>query len=277
MATLDGGRIGIGAQALGIAQAAYDFARNYALERKQSKRVAEFQAIQWKLADGDGDRPLRRLVSAPRGSSSRASAHRGRREGEAVHVGDGTAGAAAEAIQILGGYGYTKEFPVERYYRDAKITEIYEGRARSAASSSPARSSASSNARSRGLTSTSGLTVPGRTVSTRKRDPARWEEHPPATRRRTGRTGSDLCRFRAEEQPPRAGRSRPSQRYRASGIALHVVVTVREAVRARIRGARRGAERVLLEHPEQSSSGRSSSPCRGALSRCRGSPQVGST
>ena len=130
MATLDGGRIGIGAQALGIAQAAYDFARNYALERKQfGKRIGEFQAIQWKLADMATRDRRRAPARLPRRLAEAAgqAAHRGGREGEAVRVGDGAPRRPAEAIQILGGYGYTKEFPVERYYRDAKITEIYEG------------------------------------------------------------------------------------------------------------------------------------------------------
>src|SRR3954469_10434173 len=129
MATLDGGRIGIAAQALGIAQAAYDVARGYALERRQfGKRIADFQAIQWKLAD-----------MATQIDAARLLVHRAawlKQEGR-PHTEEGAKAKlfasemarrqTAEAIQILGGYGYTKEFPVERYYRDAKITEIYEG------------------------------------------------------------------------------------------------------------------------------------------------------
>jgi butyryl-CoA dehydrogenase len=129
MATLDGGRIGIGAQALGIAQAAYDFARNYALERKQfGKRIGEFQAIQWKLAD------MATEIDAARLLVYRAAwlKQQGRPHTEAgakakLFASEMARRQTAEAIQILGGYGYTKEFPVERYYRDAKITEIYEG------------------------------------------------------------------------------------------------------------------------------------------------------
>jgi butyryl-CoA dehydrogenase len=129
MATLDGGRIGIGAQALGIAQAAYDFARNYALERKQfGQRIAEFQAIQWKLAD------MATEIDAARLLVYRAAwlKQQGRPHTEAgakakLFASEMARRQTAEAIQILGGYGYTKEFPVERYYRDAKITEIYEG------------------------------------------------------------------------------------------------------------------------------------------------------
>jgi alkylation response protein AidB-like acyl-CoA dehydrogenase len=129
MATLDGGRIGIAAQAVGIAQAAYDVARAYALERRQfGKRIADFQAIQWKLAD------MATEIDAARLLVHRAAwlKERGEPHTEAGAKAKLYASAVArrqtgEAIQILGGYGYTKEFPVERYYRDAKITEIYEG------------------------------------------------------------------------------------------------------------------------------------------------------
>jgi alkylation response protein AidB-like acyl-CoA dehydrogenase len=129
MATLDGGRIGIAAQAVGIAQAAYDVAREYAKERHAFGRpISDFQAIQNKLADMATEIDAARLLT-----------HRAAwlRQNDRPHT---EAGAKAklfasemarrqtgEAIQILGGYGYTKEFPVERYYRDAKITEIYEG------------------------------------------------------------------------------------------------------------------------------------------------------
>ncbi len=129
MATLDGGRIGIASQAVGIAQAAYDVAREYAKERHAfGRRIGEFQAIQHKLADMSLEIDAARLL-----------VHRAAwlKEHDLPHT---EAGAKAklfasemarrqtgEAIQILGGYGYTKEFPVERYYRDAKITEIYEG------------------------------------------------------------------------------------------------------------------------------------------------------
>jgi len=129
MATLDGGRIGIAAQALGIAQAAYDVAREYALERRQfGKRIADFQAIQWKLADMSTEIDAARLLVYRAASL---------KDGGLPHTEEGAKAKlfasevarrqTGEAIQILGGYGYTKEFPVERYYRDAKITEIYEG------------------------------------------------------------------------------------------------------------------------------------------------------
>jgi alkylation response protein AidB-like acyl-CoA dehydrogenase len=129
MATLDGGRIGIAAQALGIAQAAFDTARDYALERRQfGKRIAEFGAIQEKFAD------MATEIDAARLLVYRAAwlRDRGEPHGEAGAKAKLFASSVArrhtgEAIQILGGYGYTKEFPAERYYRDAKITEIYEG------------------------------------------------------------------------------------------------------------------------------------------------------
>jgi len=129
MATLDGGRIGIGAQALGIAQAAYDFARNYALERRQfGKRIGEFQAIQWKLADMATEIDAARLLvyrAAWRKQQGLSHTEEGAKA--KLFASEMARRQTGEAIQILGGYGYTKEFPVERYYRDAKITEIYEG------------------------------------------------------------------------------------------------------------------------------------------------------
>jgi alkylation response protein AidB-like acyl-CoA dehydrogenase len=122
MQTLDGGRIG-------IAQAAYDVAREYAKQRHTfGKRISEHQAIQFKLAD------MATEIDAARLLVYRAATLKDR--GEPVTEAGAKAKLFAssvaqrhtgEAIQILGGYGYTKEFPVERYYRDAKITEIYEG------------------------------------------------------------------------------------------------------------------------------------------------------
>jgi alkylation response protein AidB-like acyl-CoA dehydrogenase len=129
MATLDGGRIGIAAQALGIAQAAYDAARAYALERRQfGKRIADFQAIQWKLADMATEIDAARLLvyrAAWLKQEGRPHAEEGAKA--KLFASEMARRQTAEAIQVLGGYGYTKEFPVERYYRDAKITEIYEG------------------------------------------------------------------------------------------------------------------------------------------------------
>jgi alkylation response protein AidB-like acyl-CoA dehydrogenase len=129
MATLDGGRIGIAAQALGIAQAAYEAARAYSLERKQfGKRIAEFQAIQWKLADMATEiDAARMLVYRAAWLKEQGRPHTEEGAKAKLFASEMARRQTAEAIQIFGGYGYTKEFPVERYYRDAKITEIYEG------------------------------------------------------------------------------------------------------------------------------------------------------
>ena len=129
MSTLDGGRIGIAAQAVGIAQAAYDVALAYAKERQAfGRRIADFQAIQHKLANMSLEIDAARLLVL------RAAwlKEQGRPHTEAgakakLFASEMARRQTAEAIQVLGGYGYTKEFPVERYYRDAKITEIYEG------------------------------------------------------------------------------------------------------------------------------------------------------
>jgi alkylation response protein AidB-like acyl-CoA dehydrogenase len=129
MATLDGGRIGIAAQAVGIAQAAYDVARAYALERRQfGKRIAAFQAIQWKLADMATEIDAARLlVHRAAWLKGQGQPHTEAGAKAKLYASAVARRQTGEAIQILGGYGYTKEFPVERYYRDAKITEIYEG------------------------------------------------------------------------------------------------------------------------------------------------------
>ena len=127
--TLDTGRIGIAAQAVGIAQAALDVASAYARERNAFGRpIGGFGQIQQKLAD------MQTEIEAARALTWRAARLK---EAGHPHTVEGAqaklfASAVArrqtgEAIQILGGYGYTKEFPAERYYRDAKVTEIYEG------------------------------------------------------------------------------------------------------------------------------------------------------
>jgi alkylation response protein AidB-like acyl-CoA dehydrogenase len=129
LATLDGGRIGIAAQALGIAQAAYDAARAHALERRQfGHRIADFQAIQWKLADMATEIDAARLLTY-RAAWLKDQGRRHTSEGAKakLYASEMARRQTAEAIQILGGYGYTKELPLERHYRDAKVTEIYEG------------------------------------------------------------------------------------------------------------------------------------------------------
>ena len=129
LSTLDGGRIGIAAQATGIAQAALDLAAGYARERRAfGGPIARFGQIHQKLAD------MQTEVEAARALTWRAA--RLKQDGlphsvegaQAKLFASGVARrSTGEAIQVLGGYGYTKEFPAERYYRDAKVTEIYEG------------------------------------------------------------------------------------------------------------------------------------------------------
>ena len=129
MATLDGGRIGIAAQAVGIAQAGYDVALRYAQERHAfGRRIADHQAIQHKLANMSMEIDAARLLvlrAAWLKTNGRPHTEAGAKA--KLFASETARRQTAEAIQVLGGYGYTKEFPVERYYRDAKITEIYEG------------------------------------------------------------------------------------------------------------------------------------------------------
>ncbi len=129
MSTLDGGRIGIAAQALGIAQAAYDVAHAYALERHAfGAPIARHQAIQFKLVDMALEIEAARLLTylaAWRKQNGLSHTEEGAKA--KLFASETARRQTAEAIQVLGGYGYTKEFPVERYYRDAKVTEIYEG------------------------------------------------------------------------------------------------------------------------------------------------------
>jgi butyryl-CoA dehydrogenase len=129
LSTLDGGRIGIAAQAVGIAQAALDVAAAYAKERNAfGGPIGRFQAIAHKLAD------MQTEIEAARALTYRAARLKQHGRPHTVEGAQAKLFASAvarrqtgEAIQVLGGYGYTKEFPVERYYRDAKVTEIYEG------------------------------------------------------------------------------------------------------------------------------------------------------
>lgn len=129
MMTLDGGRNGIAAQAVGIAQGALDAATDYAKERVQfGKPIAQQQGVGFKLADMATSIEAARLLTyqaawlesegLPYGKESAMSK---------LFAGDTAMKVTTEAVQIFGGYGYTKDYPVERYMRDAKITQIYEG------------------------------------------------------------------------------------------------------------------------------------------------------
>ena len=129
MSTLDGGRIGIAAQALGIARAALEDALGYAQQRRtMGKAIIQHQAISFKLADMATELDAARLL-ALRAAWLKDSKHPyGKEAAMAKLFASETANKAArEAIQIFGGNGYVTEFPVERHFRDAKITEIYEG------------------------------------------------------------------------------------------------------------------------------------------------------
>jgi alkylation response protein AidB-like acyl-CoA dehydrogenase len=127
--TLDGGRIGIAAQAVGIAQAALELATGYAKERNAfGGPIARLGAIQQKLADMQTEIEAARALVWRAARLKEAGRPHSVEGAQAKLFASGVARRqTGEAIQILGGYGYTKEFPAERYYRDAKVTEIYEG------------------------------------------------------------------------------------------------------------------------------------------------------
>jgi alkylation response protein AidB-like acyl-CoA dehydrogenase len=130
MATLDRSRLGAGAQALGIAQGATDYAAAYARERKQfGQPINAFQAIQFKLADMETQCAAgRELLYQACAKVDRGDADVGKYTSMAkLFCSDAAMAVTIEAIQVLGGYGYVKEYPVERMMRDAKITQIYEG------------------------------------------------------------------------------------------------------------------------------------------------------
>jgi alkylation response protein AidB-like acyl-CoA dehydrogenase len=129
LSTLDSGRIGIAAQALGIAEAAFRYASDYAAERTTfGKPIAEHQAVAFKLAD------MQTKIRAARLLTHEAAwmRDRGMRVTEAgarakLYASQVANEVTYDAVQTLGGYGYMKDHPVERYYRDARVTEIYEG------------------------------------------------------------------------------------------------------------------------------------------------------
>ena len=129
MTTLDGGRIGIGAQALGIAQAAIDATVKYTSERVQfGKRISQFQNTQFQLAD------MQAKVDAARLLVYRAAQAKQDHEPYShlaamgkLYASEAASDVTRRCLQLIGGYGYTREYPFERFMRDAKITEIYEG------------------------------------------------------------------------------------------------------------------------------------------------------
>ncbi|WP_045521992.1 acyl-CoA dehydrogenase [Neobacillus niacini] len=129
MMTLDGGRNGIASQALGIAQGSFDKAVAYAKERVQfGKPISSLQAIQFKLADMATKIEASRLLTYQAAWREDQGISYGLQSAMSkLFAGDTAMEVAIEAVQVFGGYGYTKDYPVERYMRDAKITQIYEG------------------------------------------------------------------------------------------------------------------------------------------------------
>jgi butyryl-CoA dehydrogenase len=129
MATLDGGRIGIASQALGIARAALETSVRYAKERKSfGVTISNHQAIQFMLADMATELDAARLLTWRAATMKDQGLRHTMQSSEAkLYASEVATRVAHKAIQIHGGYGYSTEFPVERHYRDARITEIYEG------------------------------------------------------------------------------------------------------------------------------------------------------
>ena len=129
LATLDVGRIGIAAQALGIAQGCLEEALAHAKERQQfGQPIANFQAIQWMLADMATEIDAARLLTY-RAASLYQQGRKATKEAAMAKLFSTEMAnrAAYKAMQIFGGYGYMKDFPVERFFRDARITTLYEG------------------------------------------------------------------------------------------------------------------------------------------------------
>ncbi|MER7704507.1 acyl-CoA dehydrogenase family protein, partial [Kitasatospora sp. NPDC097605] len=130
MRTLDHTRVTIAAQALGIAQGALDYAKGYVRERRQfGKPIGDFQGVQFMLAD------MAMKLEAARQLTYAAAARSQRGDGDLTFFGaaakcfasDAAMEITTDAVQLLGGYGYTRDYPLERMMRDAKITQIYEG------------------------------------------------------------------------------------------------------------------------------------------------------
>ena len=133
MTVLDAGRIGIASQALGIAEAAYDASIKYSREREAfGKTIGQFQGISFKLADMKTRIEASRLLIYQAALAKERSKSTGERftleaSMAKLFASETAMFTANQAVQIHGGMGYSKEYPVERYFRDAKITEIYEG------------------------------------------------------------------------------------------------------------------------------------------------------
>ena len=126
---LDGGRVGVAAQGLGIAEAAFETAVRYSKQRQQfGKAISEFQAIQWMIAEMAVNIEAARLLVYKAAIAKDTQKYFSKEAAMAkLFASELATRCASDAIQIHGGYGYTREYPVERHYRDARITQIYEG------------------------------------------------------------------------------------------------------------------------------------------------------
>lgn len=129
MTGLDGGRIGISAQSVGVAQAAFDAAVQYAREREQfGQAISKFQGIRWMIADMATDiEAARQLMFLAAAMKDRNEKYSQQASMAKLFASEMVNRVTAQALQIHGGYGYTKDYPVERYYRDARVFTIYEG------------------------------------------------------------------------------------------------------------------------------------------------------
>src|SRR5205085_9274074 len=129
MQVLDGGRISIAALSVGIAQGAYEAAAKYAKERQQcGKPIAEFQAVQFKLADMATQIECARLLTLQAAATKDAGKPVSQKSAMAkLYASEAAVRVSEESVQIHGGYGYTKDYPAEKYWRDSKLCTIGEG------------------------------------------------------------------------------------------------------------------------------------------------------
>ncbi len=129
MMALDGGRVGIASLALGVGLAANEFSAKYATERRQfGKPISSFQAIQWMIADSSTELEAARALALRAAWLKQTGAPFTREASMAkLYASERSFAACNRALQMLGGYGYTREYPIERYLRDVRVTMIYEG------------------------------------------------------------------------------------------------------------------------------------------------------
>ncbi|MGD9175137.1 MAG: acyl-CoA dehydrogenase family protein, partial [Desulfobacterales bacterium] len=129
MTGLDGGRIGIAAQSVGVAQAAFDAAVQYAQEREQfGQAISKFQGLRWMIADMATEIEAARLMTfAAAEMKDRGENYTAQASMAKLFASEMVNRTTAKALQMHGGYGFTKEYPVERFYRDARVFTIYEG------------------------------------------------------------------------------------------------------------------------------------------------------